>query len=949
MPLSGGASEKFGNRYEGRWTVACLLDVMDERASSIRMEPPYPEEEGFEFWIVKEGTCEYHQVKRQHVTGHWTLHTLEREGVLTNFLTRLQDPEVHCVFVSGNSAGQLEELCDRARRSESWEEFDKVFLSAHQWKKNFERVRHSATGLQEQEIYKRLKRVHIRTIDEHSLFTTIESRVTTLVNEDAATVIDVLAALALDRVHHELTAHDIWNHLETRGFSRRHWDTDPHVLRAVKEANQRYLNPLRSQAIDHTVLPRQEVQVVQGRLQESSGKAGVLLSGEAGIGKSGVMLQVVEGLLDAGTPAVAFRVDRLEPTQLPDEVGKQIGLPGSPANVLAAVAQGRHCVLVIDQVDALSLASGRNTDMFDCVYEILLQAQAHPNVRMMLACRKFDLDNDHRLRQLTDSDGVAEAVVVGRLPHETVHEVVSKFGLDASSLSFKQRDLLSVPLHLKLLSELVADVEIRRLNFETAQDLYERFWVYKQQMIRERVGQPAQWTQVVYRLCDYMHERQTLSAPEVIVEEWNNDTSAMVSENVLVLENKRYSFFHEGFFDYAFARRFAGSPHSLLDLLVKDEQSLFLRAQVRQILLYLRDTEFDRYIANLEGVLASPDVRFHIKQVVLALLADLSEPVKREWEILSRFAGRDFNDAVTRQTWMTVQRPAWFRLVDSLGLIQEWLDDPDEAFVDKAVWLLRVNQRESPDRVAEMVESYVGKSERWHNRLFHLAVLGDWSLGRRFLQLMLRLIDNGFLDDARGPVAVNSDFWSLLYRFPARRSSWGCEVVGHYLNRRRKISLRAGQPNPFDYSTGSIANSQSAEDILGRFANSAPESFVREVLPFMQAVLDDCASQEHDGLLLDPIWSHRIFGSGYSIAIALLNAMENALSKLAMQNSEMYRSIVAPLRESPFETIQYLLIRSLAANGVLFANEAVAHLCAKPECLRMGYLSDPYWGDEAID
>ena len=85
-------------------------------------------------------------------------------------------------------------------------------------------------------------------------------------------------------------------------------------------------------------------------------------------------------------------------------------------------------------------------------------------MRILLACRKFDLDNDHRLRRLTESDGVAEAVVVERLPHETVHEVVSRFGLDANSLTFKQRNLLSVPLHLKLLSELVADVEIRRLT-----------------------------------------------------------------------------------------------------------------------------------------------------------------------------------------------------------------------------------------------------------------------------------------------------------------------------------------------------------------------------------------------------------------------------------------------------------------------------------------------------
>ena len=113
----------------------------------------------------------------------------------------------------------------------------------------------------------------------------------------------------------------------------------------------------------------------------------------------------------------------------------------------------------------------------------------------------------------------------------------------------------------------------------------------------------------------------------------------------LSLENKRYSFFHEGFFDYAFARRFTGSSQTLLDLLLSGEQRLFRRAQVRQILLYLRDTEFDRYIGNLEETLSSADVRFHIKQVIFALLADLSEPVKEEWDVLSRFAGRDFSNS----------------------------------------------------------------------------------------------------------------------------------------------------------------------------------------------------------------------------------------------------------------------------------------------------------------
>ncbi len=33
MPLSGGASDKIGNRYEGLWTVFCITEIMDEQAN----------------------------------------------------------------------------------------------------------------------------------------------------------------------------------------------------------------------------------------------------------------------------------------------------------------------------------------------------------------------------------------------------------------------------------------------------------------------------------------------------------------------------------------------------------------------------------------------------------------------------------------------------------------------------------------------------------------------------------------------------------------------------------------------------------------------------------------------------------------------------------------------------------------------------------------------------
>jgi hypothetical protein len=111
MPLPGGDADKIGNRYEGRWTIACMIEVMDEEADSIRLEPPGFEGEGTEFWLSKGGRREYHQVKRQNsALGHWTLAELSSKGILPNFLNKLIGSTDGCVFVSTHAADQLEEL-----------------------------------------------------------------------------------------------------------------------------------------------------------------------------------------------------------------------------------------------------------------------------------------------------------------------------------------------------------------------------------------------------------------------------------------------------------------------------------------------------------------------------------------------------------------------------------------------------------------------------------------------------------------------------------------------------------------------------------------------------------------------------------------------------------------------------------------------------------------------
>lgn len=43
MPLLGGPADKFGNSYEGLWTVNSMVEIISERALSICIEPLGPE------------------------------------------------------------------------------------------------------------------------------------------------------------------------------------------------------------------------------------------------------------------------------------------------------------------------------------------------------------------------------------------------------------------------------------------------------------------------------------------------------------------------------------------------------------------------------------------------------------------------------------------------------------------------------------------------------------------------------------------------------------------------------------------------------------------------------------------------------------------------------------------------------------------------------------------
>jgi hypothetical protein len=475
MPLPGGPTDKIGNRYEDAWTVYAMLEVMDERALAIRLEPPG--EDGVEFWLRRHSALEHYQVKRQRCAGA------------------------------------------------SW-----------------------------------------KSKEENDLRESIEALLQNLIDGPSATVYAVLAQLAKDSIHETLTAHSIWHHLQgtEQRFHRRPWANDPHVLAKAKEANDGYLRSQSTATIDGRVIPSDAAQGIVVQLTEPDNSYDILITGEAGSGKSCTFQQAVEKLIEKGTPVLTLRLDLLDPVLLPRGIGLQLDLPGSPVQVLADIAQGQRCILALDQLDAVVRSSDGAFKFLHCIDSLLEEARAYSHMRLLVTCRQFYLEHDEQIQQILSTHALEHHVMIERLTNKQIRQSVADMGWDAERLSEEQFELLSCPLHLSLLAK-VPRTAAAVFDFRTANDLYQRFWTEKDRTLRRQLqGQPINWVSVMDALCNYMSDRQILFAPESVAYSSEFVVEAMVSEQLLIKTDKRYTFFHESFFDYAFARQFVSKRRKLM-------------------------------------------------------------------------------------------------------------------------------------------------------------------------------------------------------------------------------------------------------------------------------------------------------------------------------------------------------------------------------------------------
>jgi hypothetical protein len=940
MPRLGGEADKIGNRYEATWTVDSVLDLLNGHALSICVEPFGDDSLGVEFKkTLANGCIEFHSVKRQTSGGNWTLTTLSREqpngrSILGDLYAKVSSDSQHvAVFVSSTGAHQLSSLKDAVNLSNNPKNLQQRLQQSADLKDSFEKIEVLADG-SEDAAFQFLKSLRIAGEYEDELTRRVEEKVmSTVYRPDNAEFLSkdvrlLLSHIILARLGQVLSADIIWEDLNSSGYDHRDWSRSTPVRDRIRAINEIYLRDAKLQLICGTAIVRDEAIAIVGSLCKNGGPKCTLIAGTAGRGKTCVIAQVLSDLQRREIPALVLRMDNLPDVLTSLALGNAYMLPASPTTVLAGVAHGQQAVLIIDQLDAISMVSGRNPKLWAVFDELRREVALKPNLRLLMACRSFDLQHDFRLRQIAAEKENCEQIDLKLLDDAVVKQALVSSGNNPDGFNKRQLELLRLPIHLYLL------ISSGVTEFNGIQDLYDAFWQHKQHAVRRRCGHDVQWTEIIDALADYLNTNQVLSAPKEILDNFNvGDVNVLVSEHVLRSEQGSYGFFHESFFDYAFARKFARSNADLTEFLATNDQHLFRRAQVRQILAYQRGNNNPRYLATLKKLLNDSRVRYHLKKLALAWLGQLERPIQAEWEIIKALeAEPTIGQIALMPIWNSV---GWFDLLDESGVWEAWLHSGDEKISGRALGLLNshhISEHRS-SRIAALIRPFVGKNQWWNVWLISLMAFGDVHHSREMFDIFLQMVDDGIFDGAKIPGASNSDWWHLLYASAEERPDFTSEAIAHWLDHNYRGAT-------FDFRESPLSPySQSAPGIIEKCSSGAPVAFVQHLLPAIaRAVMLNTKENTQSGRI-DSIWGSLRYESNFSAADALRTCMADALEWLAQNQPEVLDVSLKSFECESYATLEFLILRGWTANGARYSDKIIEYLLSYSHRLEIGYFS----------
>ncbi len=361
----------------------------------------------------------------------------------------------------------------------------------------------------------------------------------------------------------------------------------------------------------------------------------LVLTGKPGIGKTAILSKIQNDLIQNKTTYLSIKCDKFD-IEDKNSFSKFFAVE----NILHSIRQlsrKEQVIILIDQLDALSLTMSSNKKTVNIILEFIEQLKYISNVKIIVSIREYDLKNDPLFKSLDNSNIVS----IQLLSFEYVNEKLKLFIKESEKINKTLIELLRLPLHLSIFIELYP-IDNSCISIKTLQDLYDKLW---EQKIQDKEIDKSIRIRMIKLLNSIVEKMNSLKKIEVPIlhyqDEYEDELNILQSKNILNKEGNKISFFHQTFYDYAFARNFAQKEMSLYDYILTTSQDLSIREQFKQIIQFLRGTDEEKYLLELENIIYSDKVRFHIKLLLVSYLGSLDNPTDKEFNFIQNLFQHD--------------------------------------------------------------------------------------------------------------------------------------------------------------------------------------------------------------------------------------------------------------------------------------------------------------------
>ena len=683
-------------------------------------------------------------------------------------------------------------------------------------------------------------------------------------------------------------------------------------------------------------IERPQLKMILQRIEESESSATIVL-GPPGSGKSAFLARLANVLKERGTPLLAIRADQLgSNVETAEDLRHSLGLPIGLQEAILTLSNQHIVVLLIDQLDAVSELLDRKSGRLNVLLNLVQSLAGRRNVHILASSREFEFRHDVRLSSID-----CERLDLEPPTWEQISDILSQSGLKPATIGDSLRNLLLVPLNLKVF----LDIGVSNATFESHYALLEELW--KRRVVS--AGGVEDREAFLESLAETMSTEETLWLPSAVAD--NNPAARQSLEQADILTRGQngltIGFRHQTYYDFTIARSFGRGARSLSNDVLARQDGLFVRPSLISGLHYLRAAARSEYHKQLSLLMGS-QLRLHLRTLIIEILGEQTEPDDFETNLIVPLL--DSEDEGPRVLRSIATSMGWFARINRNETFLKWLSKPP----DKAahcVPLLSAAMSHYLEVCSQVVERFWIENDAYDS--LSLAVLQErknWDrhgvglvcrIARRtqlpwFVESLAERVADSAPTEA--PFIIRADFERRLEKALKELEQPLPELPPDAERQQRLLhELTYERSRPLRQL---IEDSQTWDN-LEEFAVRAPRAFLDQLWPWFINVVTRMAEEEHEfviGYRHDPT-SYRSFQGDLEPA-PIVRTLLTAITELAAKDKHEFLEFLRENISSDLLIVHRLLSRGLEGLASEDPEAGLEYLSSDLRRLALGDMHD---------